>query len=82
MRILYPMKFLYLVLLVSLILAALLMIVSYLLNGPWIIGLFSVGIPLFVGYCVGSAYGLRWWYRSIKNDLEYRQQQKSKQKKQ
>ena len=81
MRYLYLMKFLYLVLIVSLVLAALVMSVSYLLNGPWILFLFPVFLPLFVLSCVGSAYGLRWWYRSILKDQERQEQQKSKQKK-
>ena len=76
------MKFLYLVLIVSLVLAALVMSVSYLLNGPWILFLFPVFLLGFVPSCVGSAYGLRWWYRSIKRDLDRHEQQKSKQKKQ
>ncbi len=81
MRYLYLMKFLYLVLIVSLVLAVLVMSASYLLNGPWIIVIFPVFLPGFVLSAVGSAYGLRWWYRSILKDLEHRQQQKSKQKK-
>ena len=81
MRYLYLMKFLYLVLIVSLVLAVLVTLVSYLLNGPAIMVLFPVFLLVFVPSCVGSAYGLRWWYRSIMKDLQRQQQQKPKQKK-
>jgi uncharacterized membrane protein YdjX (TVP38/TMEM64 family) len=46
---------------------------------PWI-GLLIVVAGLTAGL-IWSYFGLRWWYRSIKRDLDRHEQQKSKQKK-